>query len=112
MKRTGIYCLAGLLLMKVSRADEEALGGWLTCAPRDEIRPAFSFDPAGGPKRAGSWVITHDRREGLSGWFQKAFAVTGGEYVCFHDLSVALDVEVRPVPRKEIVIRFSDDLKL
>jgi hypothetical protein len=58
--------------------------GWQTMAPREEIRPAFSIDPRGGPKRAGSMVITHDRREGLDGWYQKSFPVNGG--VCYRFL--------------------------
>ena len=102
MKKTGVFCSAVLLLGQVTRAEEGALGGWLTCAPRDEIRPAFAFDPAGGPKQAGSWVIAHDGREGLSGWFQKAFTVTGGEYYGFHAVRKTHDVAV---PRRSAMVR-------
>jgi predicted amidohydrolase len=58
--------------------------GWTTNAPRDEIRPVFSFEPSGGPTNTGSLVISHDQRNGLDGWFQKRFAVTGGESYRFH----------------------------
>ena len=62
----------------------QAPAGWETAAPRDEIRPAFSFDPTGGPKKDGAFVITHDDREGLHGWFQKSFPVAGGKHYRFH----------------------------
>ena len=58
--------------------------GWTTNAPRDEIRPNFSFEPKGGPTSTGSLVIRHDQRNGLDGWFQRRFAVTGGELYRFH----------------------------
>ena len=102
MKKIGVFCLAVFLLGQVTCGEEGALGGWLACAPRDEIRPAFAFDPAGGPDRAGSWVITHDRREGLSGWLQKAFAVTGGEYYGFSAVRKTQDVAV---PRRSAMVR-------
>lgn len=64
--------------------EREALPpGWSARSPRDEIRPAFSYDPNGGPKQNGGFVIAHDAREGLDGWFQKSFPVTGDEWVCF-----------------------------
>src|SRR5687768_9338981 len=58
--------------------------GWSAESPRDEIRPEFSFEPKGGPKKAGSFVIRHDEREALDGWFQKTFAVTGGKSYRFN----------------------------
>ena len=58
-----------------SKSGETYPPGWSATAPRDEIRPAFSFDPTGGPKQSGSFVIRHDERDGLDGWFQKSFAV-------------------------------------
>ena len=71
--------------------------GWSVKAPRDEIRPGFSFDPKGGPKQSGSLVIRHDERDGLDGWFQKSFAVKGGEFVRFQAARRLTDV---PVPRR------------
>ena len=53
---------------------------WAAVSPRDEIRPWFSFEPKRGAKETGALVITHDQREGLDGWFQKSFAVSGGEF--------------------------------
>ncbi len=76
--------------------------GWQTAAPRDELRPAFSFEPRGGPHRSGSLVITHDRREGLDGWFEKSFPVRGGEHYQFHALRKARHVSI---PRRSALVR-------
>lgn len=73
---------------------EETLAGWRTVAPREEIRPVFSFDAAGGPSAAGSWIITHDQREGLDGWFARTFAVQGGDYYRFHAVRKVTQVAV------------------
>ena len=76
--------------------------GWAAVSPRDEIRPEFSFEPNGGAKQAGSFVITHDRREGLDGWIQKSFAVTGGEFYRVSALRKTHDVAV---PRHSALMR-------
>ncbi|MFO0940023.1 MAG: carbon-nitrogen hydrolase family protein [Pirellulales bacterium] len=57
--------------------------GWTVNSPRDEIRPAFSYEAKGGPNDAEIFIIRHDDREGLDGWFQKTFPVVGGEFVRF-----------------------------
>ena len=56
-----------------------APGSWITVSPRDEIRTTFAWLPKGGPNRQGSLVIEADQREGLYGWWEKKFSVTGGE---------------------------------
>ncbi len=76
--------------------------GWEMASPREEIRPAFSFDPTGGPKADGSFIITADEREGLHGWFQKAFPVTGGKHYRFSAVRKAKGVVV---PRRSVVAR-------
>ena len=76
--------------------------GWTTVSPRDEIHPAFSYEPKGGPKQAGSFVVTHDQRDGLDGWFQKSFPVTGGEFYSFHAVRKTFDVAV---PRRSTLVR-------
>jgi hypothetical protein len=76
--------------------------GWTADAPRDEIRPAFSYEPKGGPKKAGSWIVTHDQRDGLDGWFQKSFAVSGGEFCRFHAVRKTRNVAV---PRRSALVR-------
>src|SRR5262245_50854452 len=60
--------------------------GWTTVAPRDEVCPKFSFDQKGGPNGTGSIIIQHDDREGLHGWVQKTFEVTGGKHYKFSAL--------------------------
>lgn len=52
---------------------------WTPRSPRDEIRPAFSREKA-------SLVITHDAREGLDGWYERSFPVTGGGWYAFRAL--------------------------
>lgn len=76
--------------------------GWTATSPRDEIRPEFSFEPHGGPKKSGSFVIRHDAREGLDGWMQKSFAVTGSEFVRFQAARKLTDVAV---PRQSALVR-------
>jgi predicted amidohydrolase len=58
----------------------EAPEGWSTASPRDEIKPAFTFDPDGGSDRRGSFVIESDQREGLMGKWTKALSVRGGTH--------------------------------
>jgi predicted amidohydrolase len=83
--------------------DTDTFGeGWLAKAPRDEIRPEFSFEPKGGPNNAGRLVIRHDEREGLDGWFQKSFAVTGGNHYRFGALRRITGVAV---PRRSALVR-------
>ncbi len=38
--------------------------GWTTAAPREEISPAFAYEPNGGTDGKGSFVITAAAREG------------------------------------------------
>lgn len=76
--------------------------GWQAAAPRDELRPAFAYDPAGGPKKDGAFVITHDARDGLHGWVQKTFPVEGGKHYRFHAVRKAAGVET---PRRSVVAR-------
>jgi len=76
--------------------------GWSPQSPRDEIRPEFSFDPKGGPKQSGSFVIRHDNRDGLDGWFQKSLAVSGGRFYRFQVVRKLTDVAV---PRRSALVR-------
>jgi predicted amidohydrolase len=85
-----------------SKSGDTFPSGWSAKAPRDEIRPAFSFEPKGGPKQAGSLVIRHDDRDGLDGWFQKSFPVTGGEFVRF---AAARKLSGVTVPRRSALVR-------
>jgi predicted amidohydrolase len=53
--------------------------GWTTHAQRDEIRPAFAYDPKGGRSGGGAFVITTDSRDGLDGYWAKDFPVAAGK---------------------------------
>ena len=83
-------------------ADGQTPPGWQTASPRAEIRPGFSFDPRGGPNGDGSLVIAADEREGLSGWWQKTFSVSGGQYYRFQARRKVDNVRV---PRRSTLVR-------
>ena len=102
MNKQTVASLASVLLLTFSQAENQLPEGWQTVAPRDEIRPAFSFDPQGGPRSSSSFVVAHDSREGLDGWFQKTFVVAGGECYRFHALRRTVNVSV---PRRSAVVR-------
>ena len=85
-----------------SQRDDVFPPGWSASAPRDEIRPEFSFEQNGGPRQAGSFVIRHDEREGLDGWLQKSFAVTGGKFFRFQAVRKLTAVAV---PRRSALVR-------
>ena len=97
-----ISMLACLFFLAEARASSQVPDGWQTLAPRDELRPAFSFEPKGGPSHAGSMVVKHDHRDGLDGWFQKTFAVKGGDYYRFQAMRQTRNVSV---PRRSALVR-------
>ncbi len=101
-KRLVSPSFAFLPLLALTCAAAPPPAGWQTAAPRDEISPVFSFEPKGGPNHDGSFVITHDSREGLDGWFQKSFTVSGGEFYRFQAVRKTRDVSV---PRRSAVAR-------
>ncbi len=81
---------------------ESAPPGWSTQAPREELRPQFAYARQGGPKGEGAFVITHEQREGLHGWWQKTFPISGGKYYHFRALRKTAQVRV---PRRSAVVR-------
>jgi predicted amidohydrolase len=103
-----IACLSGSFAFAApgealeAKSDERFPSGWSAHAPRDEIRPAFSFVRKGGPKQSGSFVIRHDQRDGLDGWIEKSFAVSGGEYFRFAAVRKLTDVAF---PRRSALVR-------
>jgi predicted amidohydrolase len=74
--------------------------GWTAAAPRDEIRPEFAYDPKGGPDAKGCLIIRAGRGDGLDGYWQKTFPITGGKHYRFHANYWAKNVAV---PRRSIV---------
>jgi predicted amidohydrolase len=76
---------------------------WKTGSPRDELRPTFGFDPKGGPNGTTSFIIAaNERDEGLHGWWQKSYPVTGGKYYRFRAVR---KVQGIPLARRSAVVR-------
>jgi predicted amidohydrolase len=76
--------------------------GWTTSAPRQELRPKFSFQAHGGRDGKGGFVIEAGERDGLDGWWTRTVAVKGGTYYHFH---AARKVDHVPLPRQSAVAR-------
>jgi predicted amidohydrolase len=79
---------------------ETAPDGWVAGAPRDEIRPAFSHESPGATDGRACLIIKADQREGLDGFWKKAFPISGGKTYCFRARYQAKDIAV---PRRSIV---------
>jgi predicted amidohydrolase len=77
-------------------------GGWQTGSPREEIRPRFSYDPAGGPDRKGSFIVQTDARDGLDGYWSSTYPVKGGQHYRFNASRKLIHVGV---PRRSAVVR-------
>ncbi|MDO8544642.1 MAG: carbon-nitrogen hydrolase family protein [Opitutaceae bacterium] len=88
---------AGALLA----ASPVAPDGWQTSAPRDEIRPQFSYATGGG-REGGRLVIQADVREGLQGHWRRTFPVQGGRHYRF---SASRRTDNIAVPRRHVVAR-------
>ncbi len=87
MKTLAAACLSLALLACVPlTAAPVAPEGWTTAAAREELRPTFRYDPKGGPKGTGSFILEANAREGLNGWWTKTFPITGGQHYRFHAL--------------------------
>ncbi len=80
----------------------ESADGWRGVAARDEIKPAFSFNPKGGPLRHGALLIQANDREGLDGHWEKTLEVKGGQHYRFHALRRVKNVSV---PRHSVLVR-------
>lgn len=83
-------------------APDKIPAGWQTAAPREELRPQFSFNPKGGLDGKGSFVIQADSREGLDGYWTKTFPVKGSQYYRF---SAFRKSEQVASPRRSTVAR-------
>lgn len=101
---TALVLAAGLMSgSTLARSAElSAPEGWKTAAPRDEIKPQFSYDAAGGPRKTGSLVIEADEREGLDGWWTRTFPVEAGKWYRFRALRRAENVAL---PRRSALVR-------
>ena len=106
MKRPLFSLLAaiGFALSVLSSVAGEKIApdGWQTAAPREEIRPQFSFEAKGGADGKGGFVIKADAREALDGYWTKTFPVKGGQYYRFTALRKLENVTN---PRRSAVVR-------
>ncbi len=76
--------------------------GWTFDYPRSELSPNFEFIPKGGLDGNGGFLISADKREGLHGWYEKRFPVTGGKHYQFFALR---KIDGVAVPRKSVFAR-------
>lgn len=99
---------AGRALAAEAPGTRTAPDGWSAESPRDEIRPAFAYEPKGGADGRGCLVIAADHRQGLDGYWKKEFPVVGGKSYHFRADYRAEGVSV---PRRGVVvwIRWADD---
>ena len=88
---------AALVAAPVHPTDDPA--GWTRVAPREEVRPVFTYDAHGGPDRQGSFVIRANAREGLIGWWTRTFPVLGGRSYRF---SAVRHCDQIPSPRRSV----------
>ena len=85
-----------------------AAAPWRPASPREEISPAFSFDPKGGPRGDGALIITADARLGLHGCWQRTFPVKGGEFYRFASLRRTTNIR-HPRRSTSVRILWQDD---
>lgn len=98
-----LFCVAGILSASAAFADISAAPeGWSPADVREGTRPAFAYDPAGGPDGRGAFVIEADARAGLDGRWVKTFEVEGGQHYRFHALCRLTNVES---PRRSALAR-------
>jgi predicted amidohydrolase len=107
-----LTALAGACLVAAARPGAAGgvsdCAGWSTGAPRDEIRPDFACEPGAGTGGDAVLVISAGRRDGVDGYWTKAFPVTGGRHYRFDARYRAKGVELL---RRSVVaeIHWRDD---
>lgn len=94
--------LAAFALTALADGPDRLPPGWQPAAPRDEARPSFTFDPNGGPKADGAFVIAAADAPGQQGRVQKSFPVTGGKTYRF---SAVRKTERVASPRRSALAR-------
>jgi predicted amidohydrolase len=95
-----VSCVGLFLRAASASAGETSLPkGWTTSAPRDEIRPDFSYEPDSGAGRS-AFVIKAAGREGIDGCWKTTIPVKGGASYQFQALYKEKGVAT---PRKSIV---------
>jgi predicted amidohydrolase len=89
------------ILLSLS-ATAAAQNGWSAASPREEIRPKFSYQPAGGREGREVLVVAADGREGLDGAWEKTFPISGGRHYRFAAYRSVKEIDA---PRRSVVVR-------
>ncbi len=92
------------LIPLCSHGAEQAPEGWTAKAPREEIRPEFRYNAQGGHDGKGEFIIAADEREGLQGWWEKTYPVTGGHHYRFEAQRKVTRVET---PRRSAHVKIT-----
>jgi predicted amidohydrolase len=74
--------------------------GWVTGAPRDEIRPEFAHELHGAADGGLCLIIKADHRDGLDGCWKNVFPISGGKAYRFQ---ASYQADRVSVPRRSIV---------
>ncbi|MFO0898233.1 MAG: carbon-nitrogen hydrolase family protein [Pirellulales bacterium] len=77
-----VLCSVWLLAGGVAANDVQIPAGWTSRAVRDEIRPTLRYASEGFAGQ-GRFLIEHDQRPGLDGYWQKSVPVEGGRHYRF-----------------------------
>ncbi|MCC7337125.1 MAG: carbon-nitrogen hydrolase family protein [Pirellulaceae bacterium] len=101
MKYVFLFAVGCLILSNSVRADEGATEGWIAETPREEIRPEFAWESAGGEEQ-GVLVIRADGRQGLMGSWTRTIPVQGKKSYHF---VVDRKTEGVELPRRTAVAR-------
>ncbi len=102
--RSAALAVVGLIILGAGgvTASDNAPEGWTAAASRDEIRPEFSYVENGGRDGAGRFVIEHDGREGLDGYWTTTMPIQGGKHYRFEAFR---NVENVKSPRRSAMVR-------
>jgi len=110
MKVKSTACFVVVLLTGIAGRSAEVLApaptgapeGWQTASPREELKPAFAYTAGRGRSGKGAFIIEHDAREGLDGYWIKTFPVQGGRCYRFEVFRHTANV---PGPRRSAMVR-------
>lgn len=92
--RFAAYALLGIPLIAVAvEVPPGAPDGWKAVSVRDETRPEFAFEKAGGSEKTGVLIIKTDEREGLDGRWVTTVEVKGGQYHEFRARRRVMNIE-------------------
>ncbi len=95
---TGAFTHAGETVGEVDTA------GWKAVSPRDEIRPAFSYEEAAGRNGEFGLSVSADDRKGLMGHWEKSFPVEGGKHYRFSVWKKTTGVDLE---RRAVIVRIN-----